>query len=84
MENNLDRILEAYPEEEFLLMEGRDSAIIGVDPGSMRLIYSVTKLIANLMSEGMTEEDAFEFYAFNIACAYVGEKTPILCDDTTL
>jgi hypothetical protein len=46
----------------------------------MRLIYSVTAIIKNLRNE-MTEPEAVEFFEFNIAGSYVGEKTPILCED---
>ena len=30
-----------------------------------------------MQRDGMTEEEAQEFFEFNIACAYVGEYTPI-------
>jgi hypothetical protein len=32
--------------------------------------------------DGMTEEEAYEFYEFNIACAWVGDKTPIFVEAT--
>ena len=28
----------------------------------------------------MTEEEAYEFYEFNVACAWVGDKTPIFVE----
>ncbi len=31
--------------------------------------------------ESMTEEEAIEFFEFNIECAFVGEQTPIWCKD---
>jgi len=34
-----------------------------------------------LISEDMTEEDALEYFYYNVSGAYVGEKTPIWCDD---
>jgi hypothetical protein len=39
----LDRICELYPEESFLKADGFDEAIIGVDPKTMCLIYSIKK-----------------------------------------
>ena len=30
-----------------------------------------------MQRDGMTEEEAVEFFDFNIECAYVGEFTPI-------
>jgi hypothetical protein len=77
----IEEILENYPEEEFLLADGFDNAIIGVDETSMRLIYSVSKCIEILIMEDMTEEDALEHFSFNISGSYVGEQTPIWCFD---
>lgn len=77
----LDKILEKYDGETFLKADGFDEAIIGVDEKQMRLIYSVEKCIEILMRD-MSEEDAFEYFDFNVAGAYVGEKTPIWSEDT--
>lgn len=73
--NILSKILDKYPEEGFLKADGFDDAIIGVWSEG-RLVYSVDKVIEILMMD-MTEEEAIEFYEFNIECAYVGEQTPI-------
>ena len=78
----LEDIIENYPDETFLVMEGHDNAIIGVDMNTMRLVYSVTAILENLMAQGMDDEEAIEFYEYNIASAYFGEKTPVLCEDT--
>ena len=45
----IDSIIENY-EEDFLIADGFDDAIIGVDESSMRLIYSVSKCISILDS----------------------------------
>ncbi len=76
----LEQIIERYPDEEFLKADGFDEAIIGVDETSSRLIYSVKKCIKILM-EDMSEEDALEHFSYNVFGAWVGEKTPIWCDD---
>jgi len=72
---------ENYEEEEFLTADGFDAAIIGIEEASMRVIYSVSKCIKILTEEGMSEEDAHEYFSFNVSGAYVGEKTPIWCMD---
>ena len=77
----LDLICEKHEEEGFLKADGFDDAILGVDESSMRLIYSVTKCVGILMDEGMTEEDAIDHFSYNVVSAYVGEKTPIWCQD---
>lgn len=76
----LNEIIKQYEEETFLKADGFDEAIIGVDETTMRLIYSVKKCIEILMRD-MTEEDAIEYFSFNVSGAYVGEKTPIWCSD---
>jgi hypothetical protein len=76
----LDKIIENFSDETFLMADGFDSAVIGYDL-NFRLIYSVKKCIDILISEGMSEEDAFEHFDYNVAGSYVGEKTPIWCND---
>lgn len=79
----LENIIENFTEEEILTMDGYDSAVIGIDARSYRLIYSLSRIQDILIKEhGMEAEDAIEYYNFNILGAWVGEKTPIICDDT--
>lgn len=78
----LQEILEYYSEESFLKVDGHDDAVIGVDESTMKLCYSVGKIIQKLMSrDGMTHEEAVEFFEFNISGAYMGEKNPIYVYD---
>jgi hypothetical protein len=78
----LNEIMDNYPDDNFLIADGFNNAIIGVDEQSMRLVYSVSKCIAILIEEeGMTEEDAMEHFSFNVSGSYVGEQTPIWCND---
>jgi hypothetical protein len=76
----IDKIIELYDDEEFLKADGFDKAIIGLDEATMRLIYSVKKCIA-ILTYNMSEEDALEYLNYNVISAYVGEKTPIWCQD---
>lgn len=83
MESMIDRIIEYYEEETFLKADGFDDAIIGVEEGGdFRLIYSIKKCIDILVEQGMTDDEAWEFFDFNVRGSYVGEKTPIWCMDT--
>ena len=68
-------------DQEMLFWDGLDDAIIGFDADTMRCIYSVSKIQEELVKQGMTEDEAVEFYEYNIACSYIGEQTPILCND---
>lgn len=74
----LQRILDQYPDETFLRADGYDSAVIGVTNG--RLVYSVSKVL-NILQKDMPYNEAREFFDFNIAGAYVGEKTPLWVED---
>jgi len=77
----LDSITSRYNDETFLIADGFDDAIIGVDESSNRIIYSVKKCIDILVSENMPVEDAYEHFEFNVKGSYVGEQTPIWCED---
>lgn len=77
----LESILETYPEESFIKADGFDNAIIGLEEPSLRLIYSVKKVLAILIEEGMSEEDALEHFFYNVSGSYVGDFTPIWCED---
>jgi len=77
----LEKILEQHEDEEILIADGFDDAVIGIEENSMRLIYSVEKCINILMEQGMDMTEAVEYFDFNVSGAYVGEKTPIWCDD---
>ena len=73
-------ILETFPDEEFMFMDGFDEAIIGIDTQSMRIVYSV-ETIMQILGKDMSNEDAIEYFDFNIDGAYLGDKTPIYCRD---
>jgi hypothetical protein len=71
----LKEIIELNPEA--MLADGLDDALAGFDTQG-RAVYFANEIIGILMQrDGMTEEEATEFFEFNIACAYVGEYTPI-------
>lgn len=78
-----DKIIEAYGEyadEGILFADGLDSAIIGICPESLRVVYSRTAVIEALM-EDMSADEAIEYAEYNTFNAYVGEQTPIWVDD---
>jgi hypothetical protein len=76
----LDEILDFYPDDEFLQMDGFEDALIGVDERSMCLVYSQSKIIKQLL-KSMDYETAIEHFGYNIAGAWVGDKTPIIVND---
>lgn len=76
----LEKIIKAFDYDTFNKIEGYDSAVIGVDLNSMRLIYSVSKIIDTLCNT-MSEKDAVEHFEYKIVTENMGEKSPILCED---
>lgn len=81
----LEGIIDYYEGEEILTADGFDDAVIGFEERTMRLIYSVSKCLKILMVEQeMNLDDSIEFFDFNVKGAYMGEKTPIWCEDMLL
>ena len=74
----LDIICELY--DELMIADGFDDCIIGVAETAgqkARVAYDMQKVIEQLMSDGISEDDAWEYFEFNILGAYVGETTPV-------
>ena len=62
-----------------LKMDGFNDAILGVGMrfGNEFMVYDYDKVIAILMNdESMTEEDAIDYWTFNMVGSWVGEETP--------
>ena len=63
-----------------LVADGFDDCILGVaercGDGDV-VAYDVDAMIQSLVKQGMTEEEAEEYFSFNIGGAYVGEQTPV-------
>ena len=76
------RIIEQLEQQEetSIFYDGFDDAIIGVELNTFRIIYSTTKCI-EILCKDMSEDDAREYFDFNVVGGYVGEKTPIFCYD---
>lgn len=73
----MKRLKEEYP--DVMTMDGYDDAIIVVVEriGLEVVCYDLDKVIEILMKQGMNEEDAWEWYQFNMVGSWVGEKTPV-------
>lgn len=63
-----------------LFADGLDSAILGITEreGYELVVYDSEKIMRILRHrDGMNIEEAHEFFEVNIACAWIGERTPI-------
>ena len=77
------RCLDLVGEESLVFAEGYDAALIGIGwrEGIPIAVYDRQGVIAILCRhDGMSPEDADEFFEFNVAGAWLGEATPIFVD----
>ena len=65
---------------DLLKMDGFDDCIVGIcERFGMQtvLAYDREKVLAKLMGDGMTKEEAEEFFEYNQIVAWMGELTPV-------
>ena len=67
--------------EDLMFATNFDNAIIGVSMGiscGTKVVYDAEEMARTLViSEGMTEQEAWEYLEFNTFNAYIGDNTPI-------
>jgi len=70
--------------EGAVLLDGLESAIIGIVEefgNGRRILYSKPKILSILCErDSMTEEEAEEFYSYNILGLYASEQNPVFLD----
>lgn len=82
----MDELFERYCDEEFIRLEPKekfDKYILGVIEGmnvELVLVYDKNGIITELISDGMSYDEALEYYEYNILGAYWGDKTPLYLD----
>lgn len=78
MRTQSDVLMAVLAEEEALLADGFDDALIGYLNGpNLVAVYDYTMCVHILMEDNMTYEEALEYMEYNVVNTYVGEKTPI-------
>ena len=77
----LEALFAIYPDEDLLIANGFDEAVLGIEENTMRIIYSVSKCLEIIEAMGMPEQEALEHFYYNVQGSYIGEKTPIFCFD---
>lgn len=70
-------ILDAFPEQWFVRANGFDDAIVGVDDSGKRLVYSINICIDILMSNGLEEHEAINYFESYMLNAELGLDSPI-------
>lgn len=81
MNQTLTETLTDLGAEDALIMDGFDDCILGIlerfGIDQPIVVYDREKVIAKLIDrDGMTHEEALEFYYFNQLGGWHGEKTP--------
>ena len=81
MIENADKLFCGFNTEEnnLLKMDGFDDCIVGIVEryGCHPLVcYSRKRVIQKLIQDGMSEDEANEFFEYSQLGAFVGEKTP--------
>ena len=87
-----DRIRDILEDEnpEALLYDDMDEALIGIYRGDLArqdmredsiAVYSYVTYI-EVLSRNMSEEEAVEYFDFNVAGGYIGKYQPMIIDDT--
>lgn len=81
---NLKEKLDEHIGDDYsiLLADGLDEAFIGIgwQFNTPLAVYDRDKCIEILESQGMTPEEAQEYFYFNTQGAYVGEQTPVFVE----
>ncbi len=70
-------------DETVLLADDLEPAFMAIGRQFNRpiAIYSQRKVIKILMRQGMSREEAEEYFSYNIAGAFVGDQTPVFLQD---
>jgi len=80
---NVDNIIEELlgEDETVLKADGFDEAFVGIGRkfGKPHAVYDREKCI-EILTENMSEEDAEEYFQYNVEGAWVGDETPIFLE----
>jgi hypothetical protein len=71
----------------YLKADGFDDCLIGIGLSFGRngtLVYDQAKVIEKLEQQGMTNEEAFEYYEYNILGACLGDNMPIFVEQLSM
>lgn len=72
----LKELVKKSPSGKIIYPTGLEDAIIGVSEKSGRAIMSERKCVEILTKE-MNEEDALDYFFYNVKGSYIGKMTPI-------
>lgn len=74
-------------ESAYLKADGFDDCLIGIGLSFGKhgtLVYDQAKVIQKLEEQGMTNEEAFEYYEYNILGACLGDNMPVFVEHLSM
>jgi hypothetical protein len=80
---NVRELLAEHYDEDILLADGFDKALIGIGRifyGAPIAVYDRSVAIDILRKQGMKTFEAEEYFSYNVSGAYVGEGTPMFVE----
>lgn len=77
---------ERIEESDALFADGFEAALVAIGDQAMHevAIYDRQKCLAILVGQGMTADEALEYFEFNVSGSWVGERTPVFVEGVTL
>ena len=69
-----------------IVFPGLENALIGFGSQWSRepiAVYSAAKIVKAFVAQGMSEEEASEWFEFNVRGLWAGERTPLILEDET-
>tara|TARA_R100001509_G_C4857683_1_gene212297 strand:- start:983 stop:1240 length:258 start_codon:yes stop_codon:yes gene_type:complete len=77
-----NKIHEEYPDMEILLADGFDDAFIGIGQqfSKFMAVYDKSKCIEILTDQGMSDDEAMEYFDYNVTGAFMGDNTPVFIE----
>jgi len=81
MKNQITQFCETN-EIEVLFVDGFDEAIVGLIKSydEYKVLYDTDKVLS-ILSKDMSEDEAVEYFEFNIIGAYMGKNTPAFTEN---
>ena len=80
----IDQLSDLNPDAH--LFENMNAALIGIGRAGHKdpvAVYSKSKIFVKLLSDGLSEEDAAEYFYGKFVNAWAGDNTPVIIDDAT-
>jgi hypothetical protein len=76
----LETILLQYPDNIFMIADGFDDALIGIEEKTMLLVYSKDKCL-EILKEEMDYLEALEYLDYEVNVRYAIPGSPIFIND---